>query len=434
MPEHVVTFLLTEVVDSIRRWEHDEVAMTAATERLDAIVLRLVDAHAGTLVKPRGEGDSHFLVFGEPSDAVACAVALQRVVHEKTGLAIRSACHVGAAELRAGDWYGTTVNRCARLRAAAHAGQSLVSSDVAAALSAHDGLPNGISLRSLGRHRLKDLDEPAEVFQLRAPGLVDEHPALATMAQTHGLELPRSSFVGRTTECDRALAVLASGGVVTVSGPPGVGTTRFATETAAQWWKREGRPVRVIEHLTSGAIAAARVSPDDLLLVLDSDAGFDVGALNGPGIVTSHRPLGVAEETLLRLMPLDPYDAERLLMDRVAEDIRLPAGLARWCDGLPLAIELLARRASSVDGAVLAERVAADPLAVLGGDRRADPRRHVSMRAAFAAAFDALGRDEQADLLASAPGDPRWVAAGWHEADGPLPLIAAFLAEIAPRP
>lgn len=415
MPEHVVTFLLTEVVDSVRRWEDDEAAMVAATERLDAIVTRLVEVHRGTLVKPRGEGDSHFLVFDNPTDAVACAVALQRVVHEETGLPIKSSCHIGPAELRGGDWYGTTVNRCARLRAAAHARQALVSIEVARAVT--DFLANGVSLRSLGRHRLKDLDEPTEIFQVCAPGLVDEHPPLPTLAQTHGLDLPRSSFVGRAAECARALAALRAQGVVTVTGPPGVGTTRFALETAAQWWQENGNAIRVDEP---------RQAPRELLLIHDM-VGAPQTEVAGPAIVTARAPLGRVDETVVRLRPLGAFDAEALLKDRLADDVDLPLALVAACDGLPLAIELLARRASSVDAAVLAERLAADPLAVLGGARHADPPRHASMRAALTAALDELTADEQTDLLAAPPGDPRWVAAGWHENDGPLPLIAAFL-------
>ena len=427
MPERVVAFLLTEVVDSIRRWEDDEAAMALVTERLDAIVAELVGNHAGALVKPRGEGDSYFLVFDDPLDAVFCAVALQRVAAVETGLPIRCACHVGAAELRAGDWYGTTVNRCARLRAVAHAGQSLVSADVAQ-VAATRGLSGAISLRSLGRHRLKDLDEPAEIFKLCAPGLVEEHTPLATLAQTHGLALPRSTFIGRSDECERALQLLADGAVVTVTGAPGVGTTRFAAEAAARWWERDGRRVRVAADLD--AAPSTRTSSGELVLVDGAGVASGLAELTGPAIVTARQPLGVANESVVRLAPLDGFDAEALLKDRLAEDVHLPPGLASWCDGLPLALELLARRASSVDGPVLAERLAADALAVLGGDRRAEPPRHASMRATFAAAFDELDAGGQADLLAATPGDSRWVSAGWHELAGPLPLVAAFLGSV----
>ncbi len=126
--------------------------------------------------------------------------------------------------------------------------------------------------------------------------------------------------------------------------------------------------------------------------------------LEGPAIVTARTPLGLRDEIVVTLAPLDLFDAELLLKDRLDDEIRLPTGLVQFCDGLPLAIELLARRAASVDGDVLAERLTADPLAVLGGDRRAEPPRHASLRATFQAALDS----------------------GWHEPDDPSPLVAAF--------
>jgi class 3 adenylate cyclase len=414
VPEHV-TFLLTEVVDSIKRWEEDDASMAAATGRLDAIVRDLVQAHGGVLVKPRGEGDSHFLTFDTPVDAVRCAVALQRAVADEPALALRTASHVGHAEMRDGDWYGTTVNRCARLRAAAHGRQSLVSAEVAEAVG--DALPDDVSLLSLGRHRFKDLDEPVEVFQICAAGLVEDHPPLASLAHSHGLLLPRSSFVGRAEECAHIVDLLVGGAVVTVTGAPGVGKTRTALEAAVQWWDRTGAPVRL----------GARLADDDL--VLSDDASSGAPPIAGPALLTARAPLGLADEVVVRLSPLDELHAEALLHDRVADDTPLPSGLVAACDGLPLAVELLARRASAVDPAVLAERLDADPLAVLGGDRRADPPRHASVRAAFAAAFDALTPAQQTDLLGAAPGDPEWVARGWHEADAPLPLVARFLAE-----
>lgn len=412
MSEHV-TFLLTEVVDSVRRWEDDETGMAEATERLDAIVQRLVGAHAGTLVKPRGEGDSHFLTFDDPVDAVACAIALQRAVADEESLAVRTASHVGPAQMRDGDWYGTTVNRCARLRAAAHGRQSLVSTEVAEVVASR--LPHGVALRSLGRHRFKDLDEPVEVFQVCADGLVIDHPPLASLAHSHGLLLPRSSFVGRAADLGRVVASLREGAVVTVTGAPGVGKTRFALEAAVRWWDDTGVPVR----------REARVDDEDLLVV-DDHRSIDI---SGPAIVTARAPLGLATEVVVRLSPLDELESERLLRDRVADDTPVPAGLAASCDGLPLAIELLARRTSAIDAEILAERLATDALAVLGGDRRADPPRHASVRACLDAAFGELETTERAELFAAEPGDTRWVARGWHEPDGPLPLVARYLAE-----
>ncbi len=422
-----VTFLLTEVVDSVRRWEDDDLAMAEATARLDDIVRRLVTEHRGVLVKPRGEGDSHFLTFDDPIDAVTCAVALQRSVANEPTLALRSACNIGEADLRDGDWYGTTVNRCARLRAAAQGRQALVSAEVAAAV----GAIAGVSLHSLGYHRLKDLDEAVEVFQLGAEGLVVDHPPLGTIARTHGLPVPGSSFVGRKADVEHILSVVAEGGVATVVGAPGVGTTRLALEAAAAWWERDGRPVGwSTDPAGWDVVAAARGASGGVVVVDGADRlAFTDEPVVGPLVMTSRGPLGLAGEVIVRVSPLDDVDAEHLLRDRLRTDTDVAAGLVAWTDGLPLAIELLARRAASVDPATLAARLAADPLAVLGGDRRAEPARHASVRATLQAAFDVLGLDDRADLLAARAGHPRWVAAGWHEHRGPLPLIARFLAE-----
>ncbi len=431
MERREVTFLLTEVVDSVRLWERDESDMVAATARLDAVVRSVVADHGGTQVKPRGEGDSHFLIFDEPTDAVACAVGLQRALADEPSLSLRSGCNVGIADLRDGDWYGTTVNRCARLRAAAHGRQSLVSAEVVSRIATSGrGLPVGITLHSLGRHRLKDLDEPVEVFQVRAGGLVDSHPPLATLNRSSGLPLPRTSLVGRRAELDRVSAALTSGAVVTVTGAPGVGTTRLALEAAAEWWEHDGRPVRLVTDPASwGAVASVRAEAGELVVADGAREWPPNAAPEGPAIVTGLAPFGGPGEIVVRLAPLDDLDAQYLLHDRLPPDQPLAPGLVAWCDGLPLAIELLARRASSVDPTVLAERLAADTLAVLGGDRRAEPPRHASLRAALRDAFGRLDPAARADLLAAPSGDPRWVAAGWHEHDGVLPLIARFLSD-----
>jgi class 3 adenylate cyclase len=389
-----VTFLLTELVGSAERWDRDEAGMVVATRVLDRIVCDLVAEHRGTQVKPRGEGDSYFLVFDDPVDAVGCAVALQHAV-EPLGLPLRSACHIGPAEFRGGDWYGTTVNRTARLRAAANGGQALASSALAAAVGS--AVPADVSLRSLGIHRLKDIDEPTEVFQLCAPGLRDDHPPLATLAQSHGLPLPESSFVGRESECDEIVSLLRDERLVVVTGTPGVGTTRLALEAAAAWWEIDGRPLAAMTDPAGAEVVGARLSH-----------GND--ELRGPAVASGRALSDLAGAVVVRVPPLGPLDAQHLLQDRLPPEVSVPAGLVDSCCGLPLAIELLARRAGSLGADVLAERLAADPLAVLGGNRRADPPRHTSMRATFAAAVD--------DLAAE---------------DRELPLVAAFLAEVARR-
>src|SRR5438876_752648 len=137
------------------------------------IAAALIARHEGVLVKHRGEGDSLFAVFPRPSDAVESAVALQRALLAEpwpaTPLRARVALHTGEADLRAGDYYGPAVNRCARLRAVAHGGQTLLSQATAALV--RDAPPEGASLRDLGEQRLRDLAHPERLFELLHPAL-----------------------------------------------------------------------------------------------------------------------------------------------------------------------------------------------------------------------------------------------------------------------
>src|SRR5213593_4592003 len=152
LPTGTVTFLFTDIEGSTSLWEqHPEQARTAMT-RHDEIVEDVVGRHDGMLVRPRGEGDSRFAVFRRATDAVAGAAALQQAFHTEqwrtpAPLRVRMAVHTGEADLRDGDYYGTAVNRCARLRSAAHGGQVLFSGTTQELVQ--DDLPSGVSLRDL---------------------------------------------------------------------------------------------------------------------------------------------------------------------------------------------------------------------------------------------------------------------------------------------
>src|SRR5687768_17606508 len=132
LPTGTVTFLLSDIVDSTAQWEQHRDAMRQALIRHDELVEQIVVEQNGHVVRPRGEGDSRFAVFARATDAVAAAAALQQVLdHEPwatpTPLRVRMALHTGEADLRSGDYYGSAVDRCARLRAVAHGGQTLLS-------------------------------------------------------------------------------------------------------------------------------------------------------------------------------------------------------------------------------------------------------------------------------------------------------------------
>jgi class 3 adenylate cyclase len=174
LPTGVVTFLLTDIEGSTRLWEREPDAMREALVRHDALVLAYVRRLNGHVVKSKGEGDSVFAVFRHARDAVAAALVLQCALTAErwatsTPIRVRMAIHTGQIQLRDGDYYGPTVNRCARLRALAKGGQVLLSGVVAQLT--RDQLPSGASLQDLGTQQLKDLSAPERVWQLTHPKL-----------------------------------------------------------------------------------------------------------------------------------------------------------------------------------------------------------------------------------------------------------------------
>jgi class 3 adenylate cyclase len=179
LPTGTVTFLFTDIEGSTRLWERHAEPMRLALARHDALAAALVEAHAGTLVKSRGEGDSLFAVFARASDALAAACALQQALLAEawpveTPLRVRMALHTGEADRREDSYYGAEVNRCARLRSVAHGGQVLLSRTTYDLV--RDALPEGASLWDLREQRLKDLTRPEHVFQLLHPALRVDFP------------------------------------------------------------------------------------------------------------------------------------------------------------------------------------------------------------------------------------------------------------------
>ena len=191
LPGDRVTFLLTEIEGSTRLWEDAPDAMPAALALHDALFEELVQQHSGTPIRPRGEGDSRFAVFSSAPDAVLAAVAIQRAFAAHPWpvpkpISVRIGIHTGEADRREGDYYGSAVNRCARLRSIGHGGQILLSEATAALV--RDRPPPGASLLDRGEHRLKDLTRPERVFQLVADGLEAEFPPLQSLdAQPNNL-------------------------------------------------------------------------------------------------------------------------------------------------------------------------------------------------------------------------------------------------------
>src|SRR5262249_16489042 len=234
LPTGTVTFLFTDLEVSTRLWEREPDAMRAALARHDAILREVVGAHGGKVVKGRGDGVHAGVATAD--GAIGAAIDAQVAMGAESWdvsepLRVRIGIHSGGAELRDGDYFGSAVNRAARLEAVAHGGQ-IVCSQATADL-ARDSLVAGVTIVDLGEHRLRDLARPERVFQVGGPGLEREFPPLRTGDLVPG-NLPRqmTTFVGRDTEVELVARLVSSQPLVTLTGVGGVGKTRLALEIA----------------------------------------------------------------------------------------------------------------------------------------------------------------------------------------------------------
>jgi predicted ATPase/class 3 adenylate cyclase len=455
LPTGTVTFLFSDLESSTRLWEEHAEAMKETLAGHDAVLRDAVEAHDGWVVKSTGDG--LHAVFETAHAAAMAAVAAQRALSEQrwgaTGpLRVRMGLHTGEAQARAGDYFGPVVNRAARLAAAAHGGQILVSHATEAVLRDHLG--GDLGLVDLGEHRLRDLSRPEHVFQLHGLGLTEDFPPLRSLDAVPGnLPVPVTSFVGREQESERVAATLEQARAVTLTGVGGVGKTRLALHVAGAasvsaryrdgCWLCELDPVRDPEAVAEAIVAAFGIEPrqgvtvtealleylrtKELLLVLDNCEHLlqPVGALvsrieqSCPSVqilATSREGLGVAGEWILAvgslpvaeagadLEAIRSCDAVRLFAERaeaVKADFVLDttnadavAHTCRRLDGIPLAIELAAARVSTLSAADLAGRLD-QRFRVLAGGQRTAVKRHQTLRAAIDWSYELLSEPEQ---------------------------------------
>jgi class 3 adenylate cyclase len=196
LPTGMATLLLADVEASTRLWETQPEEMTAAIARLNQTVSELIAAYCGVRPVEQGEGDSFVAAFARASDAVACALELQR--SPLAPIRLRIGVHTGEVQLRdEGNYAGPTINRTARLRDLAHGGQTVLSG--ATEDMVVDRLPADAWLTALGTHALRDLPRPERVVQLCHPDLVNEFPQLRTAKAvvSHNFPMQLTSFVGR---------------------------------------------------------------------------------------------------------------------------------------------------------------------------------------------------------------------------------------------
>ncbi|HEU5345438.1 MAG TPA: helix-turn-helix domain-containing protein [Ktedonobacterales bacterium] len=346
-PNGTVTFLFTDIEGSTRllqRLGDDYAALLAAHGKL----LRKAFAdHHGYEVDT--QGDSFFAAFPTVGDALAAAAQAQRALANHrwpagVSVRVRMGLHTGAPTLIGGRYVGMDVHRAARVGAAAHGGQTLLSSATAElARGAPESLPVGADLRDLGAHRLKDLQAPERLWQLLIPGLDDAFPPPRTLdMRPHNLPIQPTELLGRMREVGDIARLLHEGAwLVTVTGPPGVGKTRLGLQVAARlvtdaanfpdgvWFVRLSRlndPALVIPAIaqelgvSAGGVRliseALRDHLDDkrLLLLLDNFEHVTTAAselaetlAQAPGVralVTSRAPLRLRGERVYALAPL----------------------------------------------------------------------------------------------------------------------------------
>ena len=264
-PAGTLTFLFSDIEGSTRLLaELGSDAYTTVLERQAELMRAAFAAHGGR--EEGTEGDSFFVVFDSAVEAVAAAVDAQRALASEpwppgVEVKVRMGLHAGEASTSAAGLVGIDVNRAARIAAAGHGGQIVVS-DAVRALVTSD-LDSGISLRGLGSHRLKDLREPQPLNQVVAEGLRVEFPPLRSLdARPNNLPTQLTSFVGRERELAEAGALLEANRLVTLTGPGGTGKTRLSLQVAANAAERfpDGVFFVALETVREPTLVAARIA------------------------------------------------------------------------------------------------------------------------------------------------------------------------------
>ena len=419
-PSGTVTFLFTDVEGSTRLLHElgaDAYADALAEHR--RTIRTACSAHAGVEVDT--QGDAFFFAFPTAPDAAAAASALTKAL--ATGpIRVRAGLHTGTPLLAEEGYVGDDVHRAARIAAAGHGGQVLVSSSTASLVE--------LELTDLGEHRFKDLSAPERVYQLGDSAF----PPLRSLYQTN-LPVPTTAFVGRERELGEVTALLTQDGIrlLTLTGPGGTGKTRLAVHAAAEtsesypdgvWWV----PLSSLReaHLLVSSVAqafdveeqpgreladsvAAHLQGKRALLILDNaehlmpEVANGVAALRdvaGPSLlVTSRERLQLQGEQVYSVPSLEQQDGVELFLARARSldsTVEAPEAVAELCarlDNLPLALELAAARTVVFSPEQLVERLS-ERLDLLKAGRDADPR-HQTLRATIEWSHDLLEPEEQ---------------------------------------
>lgn len=433
-PTGTLTFLFTDIEGSTRRWEAEPLTMERCLEAHDRIVRAAISSHDGFVFGTAGDGFA--AAFARAGDAVAAATDAQlRLGGEPwTGgepIRVRMGMHTGEAAERGGDYFGSAVNLAARLMGAGHGGQVLVSET-----TAHILAPS-VALQDLGEHHLRDIGRSVRVHQLAGDGLLASFPPLRSQTQGN-LTSPTTAWFGAGERLRQRAELIHEHGLVTLTGPGGVGKTRLALEMgrtltgdhADGVWLVDLAPIADVDSLFPEVAAALSIplqrgsivdcvvewmQDRHVLLVLDNCEHVLTSAAvlaetllqrcaSVALLATSREPLGIPGERVVTVPSLDPDEARALFVDRATsadDSLALTDGdrvaveaICKRLDGIPLAIELAAARIRSSSPTDLLGRLE-DRFRVLRGSGRAGLERHQTLRATVSWSYQLLAERER---------------------------------------
>ena len=411
LPSGTVTFLFTDVEGSTRLLH--ELGAEGYAEALAEhrrLIREACAAEGGVEVDT--QGDAFFFAFPTAPGALAAAAALTDVLASGP-ISVRVGVHTGTPLLTDEGYVGGDVHRAARVAAAGHGGQVLVSAATAQLVE--------VELVDLGEHRLKDLSASERVYQLGD----GDFPALKSLYRTN-LPVPATAFLGREAELADVVDLLGSTRLLTLTGPGGTGKTRLALQAAGLasdaypdgvFWIPLAPirdPALVLETaaqvLGSANGLAEHILDKSVLCLFDNfeqvvEAAPELAALVGacPNLgllVTSREPLHLAGEQEYAVLPLAHAEGVGFFLARaraVKPDFAPEEAIAEICarlDDLPLALELAAARVKALSSTQLLERLDAR-LPLLTGGARDAPERQRTLRATIEWSYDLLSANEQ---------------------------------------